>query len=426
MKKTAVLAVFLMIACSVALFAGGQNEKATASKSITLSFYTQFSTSGRAKGWPEAIAQYEAQHPNVKIKLNAGSGSAFASLIQTAMLSGNPPDMLVVSRPQFETFIHSGLLYNLTKSYKALGWDKRFYPLALLYSQDSEHPGQYYGLSTEVFSMEWFYNADIFQKLGLNEPADFNALADEAAKLRAASYIPVLLGAKDKYGLSVYLGMVAPQTVGSELFEKTAKDPSLWTSAPFRQTMQILQDMEKRNIISANETLGVDRPGAEAAFLNGQVGIYPEGSYTIPDFNAGAPKGFHYNVFAKPIIFTQHPKAVWSGGGGQLMSISEQSADKQAAVDFLDYFTSVPVASKLASEAGGFYPEIGANTTLTSEMWQRIEAHMKEMNSNSALWIDVMPQADSTALLPLMQELIGGKITSEQLLQQMAQIKPGK
>ena len=54
-----------------------------------------------------------------------------------------------------------------------------------------------YGLSSSVELVAMLYNRDVFGKLGLQAPGDWETLTDDLDTIKAGGYIPVTFGAKD-------------------------------------------------------------------------------------------------------------------------------------------------------------------------------------------------------------------------------------
>lgn len=389
---------------------------------VTIRFYTPFSEFDRAKDWQVVINEYMAQNPGVKIELTTGS-QGYHELIKTSFLSNDPPDLFIETRFYFQEFIEQGLIEDLTEAFGKRAWYDRFVPMSYRWVASDRNPDRVYGLPAEAFTMEWFYNKDIYADYGFSEPTTFEDLVDQGQKLRANKVIPVLLAAKDRYGLSAFMGMVSPQTVGTELFLKTKEDSNLWTTEPFVKTLEVLEDWVTKGLISPDETLGVDRLGAIGAFVAGLVGVLPEGSYSVSEIQASAPADFNFGVFKEPITFTDDPRALWSGGAGQIFMIPKANKHKEATLDFLDYFTSQEVQRRLVAATNNPSPIVGANDYMTGETWEIVFDHMNQTNSESLLWIDMIKSEHSNVLLPGMQELMAGRKTPQEILAEVAKIK---
>jgi len=119
----------------------------------------------------EGIAVFEAENPEIKVKLDYVSYAEKETKYATALEAGKGPDVFHLHAYSMRSFIERGYLYDITEFIEKEGscwYGKDFldpwYPQTLeLVSKD----GRYYGLPGDFMAMVLFRNKKLFQEAGL-------------------------------------------------------------------------------------------------------------------------------------------------------------------------------------------------------------------------------------------------------------------
>src|SRR5215475_2605742 len=141
----------------------------------------------------EAIKQFEAKNPGVKLKQTWYEKTALYAGLKTALRAGQAPDIFYAEPDQVE-YMENGFLLDLSD----LNWGA-VEPWA---KEAWSYKGKPYGLPLEAWTVELYYNKKTMADLGLTVP-DTLQLAPEAfldmiKKAKAKSITPMALGVGDR------------------------------------------------------------------------------------------------------------------------------------------------------------------------------------------------------------------------------------
>jgi multiple sugar transport system substrate-binding protein len=149
--------------------------------------YYSFTTGQEHVGQLEAlIAEFEAQHPDIRIRYTTAPFGDYFTKLQTDFAAGNPPDVFELNYENFVTFASRGTLAPLDERLAAdpATSDETFYPAAL---EAFAYQGVQYGLPITFSTVVLFYNQDLFDAAGVAYPTDDWTWDDVMAAAEAIS-----------------------------------------------------------------------------------------------------------------------------------------------------------------------------------------------------------------------------------------------
>ena len=136
----------------------------------------------------DAIAEFEANHPGVKINHVATENEAYKTLIKAAMSSGeNLPDIFFTWGMGFlGEFVNAGRVYCVDSEYEAY---KAELPEPM--TVNVRYDGKMYGVPYTMSLVTLYANLDILKEVGYDDiPGTYEAMIDCCDKLVAAGKIP--------------------------------------------------------------------------------------------------------------------------------------------------------------------------------------------------------------------------------------------
>jgi ABC-type glycerol-3-phosphate transport system substrate-binding protein len=149
-------------------------------------------------GWlNDTIAIYEKEHPDVKVEATLQATENVFSDFPTASAAGNPPDLQYAWNGVYcMDWAWLGYLEPLNKHFSKQELE-RMYSIPL-----TSFEGSAYRVGWYAFSFGWAYNKKILKEAGVAAsmipPKTFNDWLKACEKVKAAGYIPISLGSKDK------------------------------------------------------------------------------------------------------------------------------------------------------------------------------------------------------------------------------------
>lgn len=209
----------------------------------------------------------------------------------------------------------------------------------------------------------FFYNADAFAALGLEEPtteAEFYAVLDAIAA--DGTYAPLVMGTADQWE-SATMGY---QNIG----------PNYWMGEEGR--LGLIAGTEKLNeggSLAALEALArwqpylisgyqaLSYPDAQSAFTLGLGAIYPTGSWEISGFEANSD--FELGIFPPPVPEGSDTCYISDHTDIAIGMNAALEGDRRAAAEtFLSWVASAEFAGLYANALPGFFPLADVEVTL--------------------------------------------------------------
>lgn len=217
-----------------------------------------------------------------------------------------------------------------------------------------------YNLPLTTNSWGFFYNVDLFEELGLDVPntwADFEALVTQINEL---DHIPFAgaFSTQDSWTLNGYHQLAWVNAAGSpeEANEYLRFSESGSISAEDEITKKAAEQLTLLVDNAQPNANGASYADSIAAFVNGQGLILPNGLWALPVIMQQQPS-FEVGTFAYP--GQEENQALTVGAADLAFSISEDSDNKELALQFLEYMTREDVLIR-------YYDVDGMPTTVTA------------------------------------------------------------
>ncbi len=120
----------------------------------------------------DLIAAFEAQNPDIEVSLRTiGRQREHVTQLATAFAGGSPPDLFLINYRRYGQFLGKNLLQPLGPAVAAQGGfePEDFYPAAL---EAFQYQGTQLCLPQNISTQVVYYNRALFQRYGIEEPAD--------------------------------------------------------------------------------------------------------------------------------------------------------------------------------------------------------------------------------------------------------------
>lgn len=360
---------------------------------------------------------YMEEHPNVTIEVEALDDEAYKTKFRAYAAGSEMPDLVSVwGQPGFiDEIIDAGLLAELdSEDYENYGF--------LNGSLDGfSRDGKLYGLPRNTDVMVVYYNEKIFQENGWEVPTTYEAYLSLADDIRKAGITPVAIGGGDKWPLYCYLYDIMQKIDGEGLMAKTLKAISDgdYSDETFGRAAELLQATARAGVFEAGfET--TDDPTARNMFTSGQSAMYYIGSWNMSmAVSLAVPQEVRENIrcFNLPVVEDVDPTILtaWNGGG---YSVTENAANKEAAIDLLNYMFLPENWTRLAWEnsacmsAQDFSQYATGNETEVQKQLMRMVAEAAGVSGTSIG--DLGSSEYKTACEDTIQQLVIGTISSEE------------
>ncbi len=277
------------------------------------------------------IADYERQHPNIKIVYKMQSSKNFRTRLQTAIQQKTGPDIVRIHNTWLPMLIN----YLVPAPNNLLTQQdlNDFYPV---FRRDFIFQNQVYALPLMIDGLALYYNVDIFQQAHLQPPTDWNELRKLAynltvrdPKTHAIKRAGVALGTTDNIPhWSDILGLLMLQNSANP-------------GKP--DTQQVYDALVFYTIFSTKDKVwDVSQPNSIYAFASGSVAMI-----LAPSWQAAQIKQLNPNLDFKVIPTPTLPDTNIAWATYWAEAVTKASQHPQEAWQFLKYLSSPEVLQKL-------------------------------------------------------------------------------
>ena len=251
----------------------------------------------------EAIKEFEAKNPGVKIKQTWYEKTALYAGLKTALRANQAPDIFYAEPDQVE-YMENGFLLDLSK----LNW-AAVEPWA---KESWSYQGKPYGLPLEAWTVELYYNKKTMADLGISVPDNLQftpeAFLDMVKKAKAKNITPMAVGVGDRpYPGAHVVHEALLKRLGIDEYGKLLAGKLPWTEPRVVDTLKWVKSLTDAGLLPATfTTLKLaeahvyfhTNPGA-LTFLNGSW-------YTSRAFNpvdkGGQPTDFPLGIMQFPAV----------------------------------------------------------------------------------------------------------------------------
>ena len=319
---------------------------------VTLTLWHIFNYEGPREVVADAVARFEAAHPNVEVKVQPIANDAYKDKLDIEMESGTPPDVFFTwGGGKLASKVRAGLVVDLTDAMGRDGWRERFLsgPLGLC-SVD----GRVHAAPVDLACVPLWYNAALFKEHQLAPPETYADLLALCRRLRDKGITPLALGNRDQWPGAFYFIYLASRTGGSQLFfDALERKPGAAFNAPaFIEAGRRVQELVAAQAFSAGFN-GIEDGRARAQFLNGEAAMYLMGTWLVARVKQDKAD-FLPDLKCVPfprVAGGQGDPATVVGGVNCAFAVSAACAHPDEAVELLRFLT--------APQVGEAWAEIG-------------------------------------------------------------------
>lgn len=292
--------------------------------------------------WQAVVDAYEAQNPNVHVELVEISSQEYQDKVNIMLSGGDDTDIITVKDiPGYSAMLTRGQIVPLNSYIEADSLDLSVYSGA---AEELTFEGSIYALPFRSDIWVLYYNKDLFDAAGVAYPTNditWDQLDALAREMTSGS------GNEKVYGTHFH-------TWRSTVELGTVQDGANTVIATDYSFMKPMYDMvtamQDDGIIMDFGSLKAGQIHYSSVFKNSQIATLPMGSWFIGSLIAAKDDGefdFDWGVVKYP-----HPEGVEAGttaGTLTSLAINENSQNKEAAWDFIKFYSGVEGAKALAA-----------------------------------------------------------------------------
>lgn len=401
----------IMAGCSSGSTSGTDDKegtKDTGEETVTLNLF-QFKVE-IADQLQEMITEFEAEHPNIKVKLETvGGGADYGAALKAKFASGEQPD--IFNNGGFkELELWKEHLADLSNE----PWVEHLLPIGKVPMTDTD--GKLYGMPVNLEGYGFVYNKDLFEKAGIKEPpANITELKDAAEKLKDSGTTPFSAGYGEWWVIGQHLLNIPfaqqedPIAFIEGLYDGTEK---FTDNEQFKQFKEVL-DTEIN--FGNDNPLTTDYNTQVTQFAAGQTAMLQQGNWTenmIYEVNPDMNMGF----LPIPISDDKNADRLPVGVPNNWV-LNKNSEHLVEAKLFLEWMVSSDTGKRYLTEEFAFIPAFdNIEASGLGDLGQSILEYSKEEKTIPWTWFR-WPDGANKEFAASIQEYAAGKIDYDTLLE---------
>lgn len=368
----------------------------------------------QVKLWEEVARAYEASHPGVKVEMQFLENEAYKAKLPTILQSKDRPNIIYSwAGGVLKAQIEAGVLEDITDQVK--GYSDSLTPAALAAFTNN---GRVYGLPMALSQVGFLCNKDLMAKAKV-DPAGIKSWDDLLAAvkaLKAAGVTPIVVGGADKWPLHFYWTHLAVRIGGKAAFDAALRDENGgFAGETFQKSGELFKQLVDLQPFQ-NGFLGFKNPQAVGYFGDGKAAMTLAIStvYNLQRALAADKVGLSEDKicwFDFPVVAGGKGAPTDTLGGITGWLITKDSPKE--AVDFLKYFISKDVQSRLA--AGNFIVPVvkGADAGLQNSFMKLIAANLAKSNYHQNFYDQSLGPSVGRVVNDVSAEIAGGSMSPQ-------------
>ncbi len=421
-RKMKMIMTMALMTLSVLLAAGcAANQKDE--EKVTLTFMHRWTMEPMKSATEEMIAEFEKENPDIEIETITATNDSYKQKIKTVINSDNPPDIFFTWGDEYlDKFVREGLVLNLRQQLEDSG---TMDDLEESQMTAFEYEDGIYGIPVKIDAKLWFYNKDVYERLGLTPPETYEEFLEQLDIIQAAGITPIYFGNSDPYAGAHYLTTLNQKCVPEETLKADySLEDGSFSDPGYLQALQIYEDLHK---YMNQDTAAYDWSFSYSGLINQECALVYDQYVTIAD-SMEMDEEFtkeHLGVFPFPKIEGARGNQAIITGTPDGYAISSKTEHPEEAFRFLQY--------TLSKENTLRYLEEGYWVNGTKDMFENLSDYTDiqplldgmeyiKTSPETTPWLDTEldPKIAQTYLNGL-QQIDTGEITAEQLMQQIQQ-----
>lgn len=357
------------------------------------------------------IAEFEKQNPKIHIEEVTALNDDYKQKANVLLGSQNPPDVFFSWAGEYgQKFIRDGVALDLTKYYQDdTAWSNQLISSQVDFFKKGD---KVYGVPLFTDSKLFFYNKDLFDKLGLKAPTTWDEFMTDLKAIKKSGETPIILGNKSPWAAAHYVTALNQRLVPKEVLDKDLSyKGAKFTDPGYVEALKKLNEL--RPYFNADPN-AIAHDEARNLFLGGKAAITFLETQEITYMKDAT---FKWDTFKVPTIAGAKGDQGGLIGAPEGFMVHSKSQHPKEAVAFLKFMTSKLNGEKLIKDTGLASTVSGAvnENTATKEEVKAMDL-IKEQ-PNMLIWTD--SALDSRIFKPYgdgVQTMLGGGMTPEQVM----------
>ncbi len=304
-------------------------------------------------------AEFDALHPDLSVELEIVDREAWKTQIRNA-LSANPPDVVNwYAANRMLPYVNANLFMDVSD----LWAEPEFEALASTKGAMTINDAQW-GVPYTYYQWGVYYRADIYEELGLEEPATWDEEIANCQAILDSGRKCYTIGSKFLWTAGGWFDYINSRTNGYDFHMALARGEIEWTDERVRQTFANWRQLiDMGAFIDDHQTYSWQE--ALPFILEGEAAAYLMGNFAVAAMRDGGLTDDQLDFYQFPVI---NPDVDFAEDAPtDTFHIASGAQNVEAAKEFLRFVTSADVQSRInGGDALGQLP-VNANASVSDD-----------------------------------------------------------
>jgi raffinose/stachyose/melibiose transport system substrate-binding protein len=290
------------------------------------------------------IKQFQEEYPNITVEMQTLPSDQYQTATLAKISDGSAGDIFA-SFPgaQFEAIAKAGLYTDLSGEAFLGNFNEALIQAGVKENKQLAVPYQ-------LVYNDPIYNVKLFQKLGLEPPADWDGFLALCAKLKENGLIPIAFAGAD-IGPGQFMNTMVMNNLPSEdAFTKVEAGEDKLTNDWWVKTLSQIKELNDKGYFQPN-ALGTKDAAAGSLFIQEKAAILASGSYQLAQNKAQNPD-LEQKLLAPITVTADQAKYEGIHTSTFLLAVNSKSKHPEEAKKFLEFLSRKDIAGQYANETG--------------------------------------------------------------------------
>lgn len=343
MKKVTACILSLTLGASILAGCGASGGDKAEDGKVTLELFSNKAES--IDTYKGIIADFEAQNPDIKIKLDAPPEAE--TVLKTRLTKNDLPDIMSIGgNATYGELGRAGVLQDFTDSELVKAVQPSYIDM-IGRLVGSEKEGVF-GLPYATNANTVIYNKQKFEQLGVQVPTTWDEFIAVLEKAKAAGEIPIYFTLKDAWTGMISWNSLAANIAGEDFAEKKNAGKTTFV----KSYDEVADKMSTLIKYGHKDNMGVAYGDGNNAFASGKGVMYIQGNWAIPEILKANPD-IQLGTFAMPVNNDPAQNRLVSGVD-VLLAVSEKTEHKEEAMKFIEFMMNKDTSKRYIDEQKAF------------------------------------------------------------------------
>jgi ABC-type glycerol-3-phosphate transport system substrate-binding protein len=367
--------------------------------------------------WEGLAEQFAAAHPGLKLQPEFFQWGTMQDELTAGYASGSPWDSVYLVDLVLAKYASSGVVADITAMTNDPAYAAEKSAIAPFTWDVTNVGGKQVGVGALGAVFHIFYNLTHFQNAGITEfPTTREALRDAAIAMTKDG----VFGMEFRDSVPSYAWWDWFPYVHNDGADVMTPDLTAQALDPAAiPGTQFLAELRHEHKVTP-ETGAYDWEGKAALFQAGRIAIYHDESWRAPVWH-GADTGFEFDVALAPANPDTGKQTAMGNFG--YATISEASQNKEAAWEFVKWWTSADVINNYAAQVGLQTVRVDSVPPYTDPALQKIQAEFVPKVQGVQIHVNYLQMLQT--LWPEIERAYRGEQTAEEAIKKAGEIVTG-